>query len=270
MGKTNYWRIGTIVLSAVAVAMACFIALLLMTPETPRFVETYYAPEEKDGTADDYQVSLTPAWPSVKLPGQDPPPQISFKHDYKFARDWHRRHGPYWTQALERFKDKPNIQYLEVGLFEGASFFWMLEKILTDPTSRATGIDPFLTNYSKIKNYRDVFFENLKMSEAESRSTIIEGFSQTELRKLPERSYDVIYIDGSHTARDVLEDAILCWRLLKPGGVLVFDDYELWWERPVASRPRLGIDVFFAFFGREFTVDHFGYQVMLTRKSSKN
>jgi hypothetical protein len=33
--------------------------------------------------------------------------------------------------------------------------------------------------------------------------------------------------DGSHRARDVLEDAVLSWPLLKVGGIMLFDDY-LW------------------------------------------
>ena len=38
------------------------------------------------------------------------------------------------------------------------------------------------------------------------------------------QKYDIIYIDGSHEARDVLEDAVLAYRLLKIGGLLIFDD----------------------------------------------
>ncbi len=33
----------------------------------------------------------------------------------------------------------------------------------------------------------------------------------------------VIYVDGSHKARDVIADAVLAWALLRPGGILIFD-----------------------------------------------
>ena len=34
---------------------------------------------------------------------------------------------------------------------------------------------------------------------------------------------------GSHSARDVLSDGIMCWELLRRGGVMVFDDYA--WDQ---------------------------------------
>jgi predicted O-methyltransferase YrrM len=42
--------------------------------------------------------------------------------------------------------------------------------------------------------------------------------------------FDLIYVDGSHLGLDVLVDAALSWRLLRPGGTMVFDDY-LWNDR---------------------------------------
>jgi len=42
----------------------------------------------------------------------------------------------------------------------------------------------------------------------------------------PEPVFDLAFIDGSHVARDVLTDALLLWPYIKPGGYMVFDDYE--------------------------------------------
>jgi hypothetical protein len=56
---------------------------------------------------------------------------------------------------------------------------------------------------------------------------------------------DFIYVDGSHQAADVLSDAVLAWKLLKEGGVLIFDDY-LWaryQDRPLLN-PKMAIDAF--------------------------
>lgn len=57
--------------------------------------------------------------------------------------------------------------------------------------------------------------------------------------------FDLIYIDGSHEAPDVLSDATLSFPLLKVGGVMIFDDY-LWRSArggPLHS-PKLAVDAF--------------------------
>ena len=43
---------------------------------------------------------------------------------------------------------------------------------------------------------------------------------------LAEESFDFVYVDGSHMILDVLQDAAMCRRLVRRGGILVFDDYE--------------------------------------------
>lgn len=39
-------------------------------------------------------------------------------------------------------------------------------------------------------------------------------------------TFDLIYIDASHVAIDVLHDAVLCWRILSLGGTMIFDDFS--------------------------------------------
>ena len=60
--------------------------------------------------------------------------------------------------------------------------------------------------------------------------------------------FDFIYIDGSHQAPDVLYDALLSFRLLRVGGIMVFDDY-LWaenigFEHDPIRCPKPAIDAF--------------------------
>jgi predicted O-methyltransferase YrrM len=90
--------------------------------------------------------------------------------------------------------------------------------------------------------------------------------SQIEMRKLPLESFDFIYIDGSHMAEDVLEDAVLAWRLLKPGGLIIFDDYVWRLDHPPEKRPRLAIDAFYRFYANQIEVVHNAYQLILRKK----
>lgn len=67
-----------------------------------------------------------------------------------------------------------------------------------------------------------------------------------------------IYVDGSHEAQDVFCDAAGAFRLLKSGGILVFDDY-LWTEPMqrgghVNRTPKPAIDAFVNIFYDRLTV----------------
>jgi hypothetical protein len=145
----------------------------------------------------------------------------------------------------------------------------MLENVLTHPSSRLTSIDVFVSS-ATYKRY----LANIRKSGQAHRITTITGYSQIELMKLPRRSFDIIYIDGSHTADDVLADAVLSWELLKTGGLIIFDDYG--WNGsffagssarlPYELRPALAIYAFMQCYRYRFKVVHFGYQVILKKR----
>ncbi len=166
-----------------------------------------------------FQSPLPNAWLSPPGPALG---DKAYRQDYDFSTDWFTPHIPVWTAALNPYQGQPGLRYLEVGLFEGRSALWMLENVLTDPDSRVVGIDPFLVDGTE-ERWR----LNLDLSGASDRVTTLKGFSGDLLPTLPESEpFDIIYIDGSHQTADVLEDAVLSWRLLKPGGILIFDDYR--------------------------------------------
>jgi predicted O-methyltransferase YrrM len=79
-------------------------------------------------------------------------------------------------------------------------------------------------------------------------------------------TYDFIYIDGSHTAKDVLTDACMAWPLLKQRGIMVFDDY-MWGEsRDILHRPKIAIDTFTNIFAESLDIVHVGYQLVVRKK----
>jgi predicted O-methyltransferase YrrM len=159
--------------------------------------------------------------PEVEIAAASAPPGgRDYRGDYHFTQDWFSGAIPVWESVLAPYKGRPSVQYLEVGLYEGRSAVWMLENVLTHPTSHLTGIDVFQGPL------KDRCLENLRRSGAGGRVTTIVEPSQVVLRRLPLETFEIIYIDGSHATSDVLEDAVLSYRLLKPGGVLIFDDYR--------------------------------------------
>ena len=190
-----------------------------------------------------------------KSPGPSPDPN-RYKHDYAFGADWFWPSIPNWEKHLAHLKGRPNLNYLEVGPFEGRSFFWLLDNILTDPSTKATAIDVFekgtSTHYQG--KFEKRFRKNARISGRNDSITIIKGYSQEELRPLPLDSFDVIYIDGSHAASDVLADMTLSWGLLKTGGIMILDDYRWNAGWPYALRPAFAINSFISAFAKEIEI----------------
>ncbi len=189
----------------------------------------------------------------------------SYQKDYDFTVDWFSMNIPVWEKVLKPYMGQPKVHYLEIGLYEGMSALWMLENVLTDETAHLTGIDPFLGDY------KQRLFSNLERSGFSDKATVITGFSQVVLRAQTQDRYDIIYIDGSHATKDVLEDAVLSWRLLKNGGILIFDDYR--WVGlgsqcefdSSSDYPKVAIDSFATCYQGDFEVIHNSDQLILRK-----
>lgn len=186
---------------------------------------------------------------------------------YVFTSGWHLRHVELWTRVFAELRDQPDLRYLEVGVFEGRSLLWMFENVLTHPSARATVIDVFAGDYEA------TFDANLAASGLGDRVTKLVGPSARELRKLDGAGFHIIYIDGSHTADDVLLDAALSWDLLAPGGFLVFDDYAWDGRRgatplPDELRPQLAIDAFVTANRYALELVHRDYQLIVRKRDN--
>jgi predicted O-methyltransferase YrrM len=179
-----------------------------------------------------------------------------------YTNDWFDGNTALWAELLKDVKGKENLKYLEIGVAEGKSAFWMLENILTHPKSQATLVDPFF------RNYRKVFFSNYESYPYKSKIIIKEGLSEVVLRKLPLNHYNIIYIDGSHNGINVFYDLANSWQLLKVGGLLIIDDKQ-WKEKelPIQLRPEQTVNAFLNVFSDEFEIVHKEYQVWVKKLS---
>jgi len=194
---------------------------------------------------------------------------------YQFTQDWFSINIPLWQQVLQQFANRPGLKFLEIGSWEGRSTCWLLDNILTQESSRITCIDTFEGSVEHqgyeegyIKSIEGIFDFNIARTGAAERVEKLIGISQNVLRTLPMHSYDVIYIDGSHLATDVLEDTLLSWRLAKVKGLIVFDDYNLTLFKNPTQNAKLGIDAFLTVFHEKVKVLHKGYQVVVEKIAS--
>ncbi len=185
-----------------------------------------------------------------------------------FSADWSGSRD-YWPDLLAHLVGQPDLTFLEVGCFEGRATLWLLEHVLTHPSSRIVVVDTFKGNpeFALIGidgNSYGRFRRNT--ADYETRIGIFSGPSGWMLRGLVGAEFDFVYIDGSHMAADVLSDAVLAWPLLKPGGILAFDDYEWPGDGVPLHTPRPGIDAFMSVHEERLEVLQVGYQVAVQKR----
>jgi predicted O-methyltransferase YrrM len=144
-----------------------------------------------------------------------------YKKQYSFTTNWFTHKIPLWAQLLKEFKGKPNVSYLEIGTFEGRSVLWVLENILTDPTSKITIIDGFEENTYKR------FTSNVSLTGEVNKFKILQGFSTERIKELPANSVDFAYIDGSGKGIIMLSDLVSTWNILKMNGIIICSRYAL-------------------------------------------
>ncbi|MCS6847225.1 MAG: class I SAM-dependent methyltransferase [Anaerolineae bacterium] len=167
-----------------------------------------------------------------------------------------------WRVWLADWIGKPETHFLEIGSYEGRSAVWFLQNVLTHPTSTLDCIDLFTG-----KGLEPRFDHNIHKSGRSGQVRKHKGRSDAILPELPEAYFDVIYVDGSHRAADVLLDAALSWCLLKCNGLIIFDDYLWEMSKPAAQRPQIAIDLFLEAYAPRLRVVHHGYQVVVRRTS---
>ena len=112
---------------------------------------------------------------------------------------------------------------LEIGMAWGMSTLFILEALLENGAGRGAHlvIDPY-----EFVEYHGAGRRNVKQAGLEELAEIKEEASEVLLPKLilQGRRFDFAFIDGSHLFDNVFVDFVFVHRLLKPRGVVVFDD----------------------------------------------
>lgn len=163
--------------------------------------------------------------------------------EYEFTADWTSRRYPVWTKVLSTYVGTP-AKFLEIGSLEGRSALWFVDNILTHPDASITCVDPWIW-----PEFEARFDENVSRNDQPQKIIKCKGESFDVLRSWPLQQFDVIYVDGSHEGRNILEDACLSFHLAKPGGLIMFDDYKWNHPRKVYTAPQVAIDSFLQIWG---------------------
>lgn len=200
--------------------------------------------------------------------------------EYKFTKDWFNWAPEVWQQLIPHLPERTETgrNFLEIGSFEGRSAVWIAENMMQEGDT-LTCIDTWEGGEEHSEEDMDSvyrrFTHNMQLLQTKQPLglSVRMGTSTQELafwlvNDLKDSlHFDFIYIDGSHVAKDVLTDACMAWPLLKPKGMMVFDDY-LWTPnaRDILHRPKAAIDAFTNIFAEEVEIVHVGYQLVVRKK----
>ena len=187
-------------------------------------------------------------------------PPESMSGDY--TRDYVSLRLPRWKEWFGSLPGTTNLSILELGSYEGRSANWFLANLCTQPDSHLTCVDFFSEPAVEAR-----FDRNLSRALEMGRVTKVKESTHRWLVRQPKATYDLIYIDASHRAGDVLLDALLSWRLLRPGGRILFDDYLWRYGTDPMERPQLAIDLLLEAKLEGLELLHRGYQVLIGKRS---
>ena len=143
------------------------------------------------------------------------------------------------------------VKICEIGSYEGRSATWFYNNLIKPKNGHIWCLDTWCSDQElSDHNFLEIekrFHNNIV--EFKSHATILKGYSKDSLLSFYKNNnnpqWDLLFIDGSHTAEDVHSDLSLGWDLVRPGGVIFCDDY-LWCleNKPRHLTPKLGIDAF--------------------------
>ena len=167
---------------------------------------------------------------------------------------------------------KPNLKYLQLGVFTGDASLWLLDNVLTGEGAYLTDVDTWQGALNEPiqeqMDFRDI--TNVYKSKTKGRN-VMAYISTTKSFLLEtyntDRQYDFIYVDAHHTSASAFLDSELSWPLLKRGGILAIDDYL--WQHPDGNpihAPKLGIEMFLDRHEGEFDLLAMNSQVWIKKK----
>lgn len=163
----------------------------------------------------------------------------------EFTRNWTRRYADTWRRHMLPLAGGADhgTWLLEIGVFEARSARWFLDNFLQHETDRYVGIDPWELDAMSARRFprngpgeqriRDVeerarrnlapFGEKAVLIKGRSAEVLIDPAWAYLFRPA---TFSVAYVDGVHKTRAVYRDAELVWPLVRPGGLVIFDDYR--------------------------------------------
>ena len=156
-----------------------------------------------------------------------------------------------WLTIIPEPREPINI--MEIGTYHGANVCSYMKTYAKHEDTKVHCVDPWFdydgyheyqtkqpTNYSK-------FIRNISQLDPSDlhKVHIHRGLSENIVPTFKDESFDMIYIDGNHEKRYVVEDCVNCFKKVKKNGWIIIDDLQ---DLEVNE----GVSAFLHFYGQYF------------------
>lgn len=158
-----------------------------------------------------------------------------------------------WKEIIPEYETP--IKIMEIGVYHGANICSYMKSYAKNVRTEIHCVDPWI-DYDEYPEYSNqqqtnysLFINNISKLDSIDLNKIYihRALSGNVVSTFEDESFDIIYIDGNHETKYVLEDAMLSMKKLKKGGWIIFDDAH----DPLVKK---GIDVFLWVTSTEFTI----------------
>lgn len=187
------------------------------------------------------------------------------KNNCRISNDWFLTNIPIWSNLFETYKlNKKSLNVLEIGSFEGNSSLFLLRNL---KKIKLTCVDTF-TGSDEHKNINfNKIYSNFKynMSKLNTNVKIVNNTSSFFFKK-NKQNYDLIYVDGSHSYKDVLQDAFNSFKILKKNGIIIFDDFLWKFYKNKKKNPMYAIKIFLNKHSRDIKILFTYHQLIIIKK----
>jgi hypothetical protein len=186
-----------------------------------------------------------------------------FNRKYQFTySDWFSQNIPIWDIFI---KDIGNINYLEIGSFEGRSLLYISE---LDNCKSAHGVDTFEGSDEHLAINFQTVFENFKsnLNLIKKKNISYSKLDSDSFFKDNNSKFNLIYIDGSHEYEDVKKDFINALECLQNNGYIIFDDFVWSFYDDVQRNPMNAIMQCYIKYNFCLKIIYFNRQVILQKK----
>jgi hypothetical protein len=204
-------------------------------------------------------------------------PTTSFVNEFNETResldlttDWFSHNIPRWDAAFKKMGILRNESFtiLEIGSWEGLSACFFLTCF---PKSTIHSVDTWeggdehggLESVSMAEKRFDQNTAPYSTRVAKFKGTSDQFFETTSDHSL----YRIVYIDGSHRAEDVFNDATSGFARLEVGGIMILDDLLWKFYEQFENNPAIGINKFLLVHAGLFQIVDVGHQLYLVKRS---